>query len=94
MHLDAMTNLRRLVASVTGARKKLRLGEKNAHCQMRHSARTSGESTECELTAAVPDRNFANTSPSNVSILAGIKRARIKGAKLTGEASRMLEEMK
>ncbi len=64
------------------------------HCQMRHSARTSGESTECELTAAVPDRNFANTSPSNVSILAGIKRARIKGAKLTGEASRVVEEMK
>ena len=83
-----------LVALVTGARNKLRLDEKSVHCQMRHSERTSGERTGCELTAALPDRILAHTSPSTVSRLARIKRAGIKGAMLRGEASRVVEEMK
>ncbi len=79
---------------VTGARKKLKLDEKNEHWQRRHSARTSGESMACELTVGVPDRNLAHTSPSTVSILARTKKAGIRGAKLRGESSRVVEEMK
>ena len=64
------------------------------HCQMRHSERTSGERKGCGLTAVVPDRNLAHTSPPTVSNLARIKMAGIKGAMLRGEASRVVEEMK